>query len=533
MPLIKAAHESRPDRAPHLSPAGTESRRARALRALHRRHRRLRAESTDRDHAREGPRVRRVARRAPGRSAARQRRAGDVGDRSAGRASSRAAEARRCAPWIEHRVVLSLAVQRRRRHASGCTLYPFPGDDPLLGLIRVERPVVYAGFAYTYATLWFSTPFFLSSIVLLAAVHLRRALGSAGDAAAAARRIPPPEQRAGSVPGARRAASPDRARTRAADADVARHSRARPLHRACSSSAPSARARRRPACIPTSSSSSRIAPTIPTRKVARPRPGSERATSAGRSATSSQRHGRGRRLRRGQSRLAVPLQPAAQRSRRLRAGLRHRHADDQPLRPRQGAVLAAGQHEPRQVRDPAAPGRSTTTSRSSRSTSTSSTRTSCGPGSRKGERRFSAPTTGASWSTSASTSFTAALQRRGRGTTTTTGTRDVDGLVGGPRGRASTRAEHSVPRSMDVPPAPARPTRVAQFEAVKRWFEDDWMRIEPKLRTSIVEGISVFLSLFDDNPRVKYTFCPPKDTYDPARNPNGRCTARRCRRSRT
>src|SRR5206468_753012 len=63
--------------------------------------------------------------------------------------------------------------------------------------------------------------------------------------------------------------------------------------------------------------------------------------------------------------------------------------------------------------------------------------------------------------------------------------------------------------------------KAAQFEAVKRWFEDDWMRIEPKLRTSIVEGISVFLSLFDDNPKVKYTFCPPKDTYDPAHNPNG------------
>jgi hypothetical protein len=46
------------------------------------------------------------------------------------------------------------------------------------------------------------------------------------------------------------------------------------------------------------------------------------------------------------------------------------------------------------------------------------------------------------------------------------------------------------------------------------------MRIEPKLRTSIVEGISVFLSLFDDNPKVKYTFCPPKDTYNPARNAN-------------
>lgn len=57
----------------------------------------------------------------------------------------------------------------------------------------------------------------------------------------------------------------------------------------------------------------------------------------------------------------------------------------------------------------------------------------------------------------------------------------------------------------------------AQFEAVQRWFDGDWMRIEPKLRTSIVEGVSVFLSLFDDSPRVKHTFCPPKSLYDPNR----------------
>jgi hypothetical protein len=57
-----------------------------------------------------------------------------------------------------------------------------------------------------------------------------------------------------------------------------------------------------------------------------------------------------------------------------------------------------------------------------------------------------------------------------------------------------------------------------QFEAVKRWFYNDWTRIEPKLRTSIVEGISVFLSLFDDSPPVKRVFCPRKETYDPALN---------------
>jgi len=64
--------------------------------------------------------------------------------------------------------------------------------------------------------------------------------------------------------------------------------------------------------------------------------------------------------------------------------------------------------------------------------------------------------------------------------------------------------------------------RQQQFEAVKRWFYQDWARIEPKLRTSIIEGISVFLSLFDDNPEVKRVFCPPKAAYDPAANKDGR-----------
>jgi hypothetical protein len=62
------------------------------------------------------------------------------------------------------------------------------------------------------------------------------------------------------------------------------------------------------------------------------------------------------------------------------------------------------------------------------------------------------------------------------------------------------------------------PERRQQFEAVKRWYYEDWKRVEPRLRTSIVEGVSVFLSLFDDNPAVKRIFCPPKETYDPVTN---------------
>lgn len=66
------------------------------------------------------------------------------------------------------------------------------------------------------------------------------------------------------------------------------------------------------------------------------------------------------------------------------------------------------------------------------------------------------------------------------------------------------------------------PERYEQLQAVKRWYGNDWKRIEPKLRTSIVEGISVFLSLFDDNPSVKRTFCPPPECYDSLANSDGR-----------
>jgi hypothetical protein len=66
------------------------------------------------------------------------------------------------------------------------------------------------------------------------------------------------------------------------------------------------------------------------------------------------------------------------------------------------------------------------------------------------------------------------------------------------------------------------PLKLEILEGVKRWFYHDWRRIENKLRTSIVEGISVFLSLFDDNPMVKRTFCPPKECYDPKLNADGR-----------
>lgn len=56
------------------------------------------------------------------------------------------------------------------------------------------------------------------------------------------------------------------------------------------------------------------------------------------------------------------------------------------------------------------------------------------------------------------------------------------------------------------------------FESIKRWFYKDWLAIDQRLRTSIVEGISVFLSLFDTDIKVKKVFCPPKEAFDEEAN---------------
>ncbi len=87
------------------------------------------------------------------------------------------------------------------------------------------------------------------------------------------------------------------------------------------------------------------------------------------------------------------------------------------------------------------------------------------------------------------------------------------------RAIAATKVAHHV--HSDGPEDRALAIRREQYESVDRWFRHDWMRIEPKLRTSIVEGVSVFLSLFDD-PTIRETFCPPRECYDPVANHDGR-----------
>ena len=59
-----------------------------------------------------------------------------------------------------------------------------------------------------------------------------------------------------------------------------------------------------------------------------------------------------------------------------------------------------------------------------------------------------------------------------------------------------------------------------RVEAVHRWYVHDWNTLDNKIRSSIVEGVSVFLSMFDV-PSVARVFCPAAPAarrfHDPAR----------------
>ena len=52
-----------------------------------------------------------------------------------------------------------------------------------------------------------------------------------------------------------------------------------------------------------------------------------------------------------------------------------------------------------------------------------------------------------------------------------------------------------------------------RLNAIHRWYNNTWTRLDTKVKASIVEGVVVFLSLFDENPAVYRAFCPPREAY--------------------
>ena len=54
-----------------------------------------------------------------------------------------------------------------------------------------------------------------------------------------------------------------------------------------------------------------------------------------------------------------------------------------------------------------------------------------------------------------------------------------------------------------------------RLDAIKRWYRHDWSKLDKKVASTVVEGLSVFLSVFD-LPDVADVFCPPAPVVEDA-----------------
>jgi len=53
-----------------------------------------------------------------------------------------------------------------------------------------------------------------------------------------------------------------------------------------------------------------------------------------------------------------------------------------------------------------------------------------------------------------------------------------------------------------------------RFQSIWYWYWEHWKFFRSEVKTSIIQGIAVFLSLFETDPDVRRVFCPPKDLYE-------------------
>ena len=72
---------------------------------------------------------------------------------------------------------------------------------------------------------------------------------------------------------------------------------------------------------------------------------------------------------------------------------------------------------------------------------------------------------------------------------------------------------------------PYDPEQRDRWQSVHYWYWEHWKFFRAEVKTSIVQGIAVFLSLFETDPHVRRVFCPPKELYAGkpcAADPHGR-----------
>jgi len=61
---------------------------------------------------------------------------------------------------------------------------------------------------------------------------------------------------------------------------------------------------------------------------------------------------------------------------------------------------------------------------------------------------------------------------------------------------------------------PHDPTERDRFESIQYWYWEHWKFFRSEVKTSIIQGIIVFLSLFETDPDVRRVFCPLKELYE-------------------
>lgn len=58
------------------------------------------------------------------------------------------------------------------------------------------------------------------------------------------------------------------------------------------------------------------------------------------------------------------------------------------------------------------------------------------------------------------------------------------------------------------------PSALDSWQSIHFWYWEHWKFFRAEVKTSIVQGIAVFLSLFETNAQVRRVFCPPKELYE-------------------
>jgi hypothetical protein len=58
------------------------------------------------------------------------------------------------------------------------------------------------------------------------------------------------------------------------------------------------------------------------------------------------------------------------------------------------------------------------------------------------------------------------------------------------------------------------PAKRGPWESIHYWYWEHWKFFRSETKTSIIQGIAVFLSLFETDAKVRKVFCPPKELYE-------------------